>query len=560
MKYYLECSSWNLLESFSTESISPYAFYRERDFGNNLSRYLSGENEKSNYLILSNRDRGGDITIEVDEQIIDLSLVKQINKRTKMFTYPKTIYYKKGGVRFRFNSYEIKENLVSESKILLEIKTLEKYSSDFYVRKVMAVSIKDVINLSDSMSFNIKEYINYDNIYNKIKGGIFGYVRGRLTSQDSSIIQLQNKLRELKNTYGGLYTKIMTEEKYQEDTNIQRLLEECKEDYLHNIGHTNSFDVINAQYEELNQIAIKRTIETSSTTKEKLLTQHKELIFQLEEIEELSNIKEYKRELQKIRNVEKENGKKNEKTREYFKKGSVEYERKEQLKRIINEIENDEKYIQLRNELNRLENELESNSNKYDTLLSAIFTRIGDILNDLIRIVSQKNNCQNPDLAEITKNDNGSIQLIEQEEPERIYFNILLNEILRNPSKDISEYTLLQLIEKSAIIFKNNKLSKSEKGIRILDTLRAYWAYKSHKTESFSIPEQLPLLQSIMSFLIKSIDYSQIERFMIMKNYAQKSYAFMLWGAWVGFADMPKTFTNVIFQNEEATKLLEKII
>jgi hypothetical protein len=45
-----------------------------------------------------------------------------------------------------------------------------------------------------------------------------------------------------------------------------------------------------------------------------------------------------------------------------------------------------------------------------------------------------------------------------------------------------------------------------------------------------------------------------------MKNYAQKSYAFMLWGAWVGFADMPKTFTNVIFQNEEATKLLEKII
>jgi len=560
MKYYLECSSWNLLESFSTESISPYAFYRERDFGNNLSRYLSGENEKSNYLILSNRDRGGDITIEVDEQIIDLSLVKQINKRTKMFTYPKTIYYKKGGVRFRFNSYDIKENLVSESKILLEIKTLEKYSSDFYVRKVMAVSIKDVINLSDSMSFNIKEYINYDNNYNKIKGGIFGYVRGRLTSQDSSIIQLQNKLRELKNTYGGLYTKIMTEEKYQKDTNIQRLLEECKEDYLHNIGHTNSFDVINAQYEELNQIAIKRTIETSSTTKEKLLTQHKELIFQLEEIEELSNIKEYKRELQKIRNVEKENGKKNEKTREYFKKGSVEYERKEQLKRIINEIENDEKYIQLRNELNRLENELESNSNKYDTLLSAIFTRIGDILNDLIRIVSQKNNCQNPDLAEITKNDNGSIQLIEQEEPERIYFNILLNEILRNPSKDISEYTLLQLIEKSAIIFKNNKLSKSEKGIRILDTLRAYWAYKSHKTESFSIPEQLPLLQSIMSFLIKSIDYSQIERFMIMKNYAQKSYAFMLWGAWVGFADMPKTFTNVIFQNEEATKLLEKSI
>lgn len=477
-----------------------------------------------------------------------------------MFTYPKTIYYKKGRVRFRFNSNEIKENIVTESKILIEIKSIEKYSSDFYVREIKSVSIKDVINLSDSMSFNKKDYISYDNIYNKTKGSLFGYIRGRLTSQDSSIIHLQNKLRELKNTYGGLYTKIMTEEKYHEDTNIRLLLEECKEDYLHNIGHTNSFDVIKAQYEELNQIAIKRTIETSSTTKERLLTQREELLFRIEEIEELSNIKEYRRELQKIRNIEKRNGVKNGKTREYFKKGSVEYEKKEQLKRNINEIENDEEYIQLRNELNNVENELKSNSSNYDTILSAIFTRIGDILNDLIRSVSQKNNCQNPDLAEISKNEDGSIQLIEQDEPERIYFNILLNEILRNSTKDISEYYLLQLIEKSAIQFKNNKQSKSEKGIQILDTLRLFWAYKHHKTESFGIPEQLPLLQSIMSFLIKPIDYSQIERFMMMKNYSEKSYAFMLWGAWIGFADMPKTFTNVIFQNEEATQLLETII
>ena len=60
MKYYLEISSWNLLESFVTESISPFFFYKERNFGNNLSRYLGSKSEKINFLILSEKDQGGD--------------------------------------------------------------------------------------------------------------------------------------------------------------------------------------------------------------------------------------------------------------------------------------------------------------------------------------------------------------------------------------------------------------------------------------------------------------------------------------------------------------------
>lgn len=33
MKYYISISAWNLLESFTTESISPVAFYAERAYG-----------------------------------------------------------------------------------------------------------------------------------------------------------------------------------------------------------------------------------------------------------------------------------------------------------------------------------------------------------------------------------------------------------------------------------------------------------------------------------------------------------------------------------------------
>ena len=70
-KYYIEISSWNLLESFVTESISPFSFYQERNFGNNLSRYLSGEKERSYHLILSTKDLGGDYSICIDEELID---------------------------------------------------------------------------------------------------------------------------------------------------------------------------------------------------------------------------------------------------------------------------------------------------------------------------------------------------------------------------------------------------------------------------------------------------------------------------------------------------------
>ena len=51
MKYYISINSWNLLESFVTESLSPFAFYKKRNFGNNLSRFINNNNESYNHLL-----------------------------------------------------------------------------------------------------------------------------------------------------------------------------------------------------------------------------------------------------------------------------------------------------------------------------------------------------------------------------------------------------------------------------------------------------------------------------------------------------------------------------
>ena len=95
MFYYISTNSWNLLESFVSESMSPFSFYQVRGYGNNLSRYIDGTNERANYLILSTKDVKGDYTLRVNDEILDKSNLTPVKKDKTLFTYSKTIYYLK---------------------------------------------------------------------------------------------------------------------------------------------------------------------------------------------------------------------------------------------------------------------------------------------------------------------------------------------------------------------------------------------------------------------------------------------------------------------------------
>ena len=169
MQYYIEISSWNLLESFVTESISPFSFYSERNFGNNLSRYLSGEKERANYLILSTKDLGGNISLIIDDSLIESSCLSPIKGLKTAFTYPKTIYFKKGLVSFRFSTPELRDSLIAESQILLEVKCLDKYLSTFDVKSIESKNVKGIKAFSNPISYEKGTYVNYDNKFNKIK-------------------------------------------------------------------------------------------------------------------------------------------------------------------------------------------------------------------------------------------------------------------------------------------------------------------------------------------------------------------------------------------------------
>ena len=565
MQYYLEISSWNLIESFVTESISPYSFYGERSFGNNLSRYLSGEKEKTNYLILSTQDLGGEISLVVDESLIDSSCLGHIRRFTKnpVYTYPKTIYYKKGLVKFRFNSTVLRESVISESKILLEVKCLDKYCPDFYVKTKKTENRPTISNLKeDSFLLERHSYLIHDNTYNKIKGAIIGYTRGIFTTSDSTKLDLLYNLRDLKNTFGGINTQIMMSDRLSDGSELLYQIEKCKKLYETNIGKTYYFDVLLSQFNEIVSLAMMRSeelVDNSWTEKEELINEKTKIENSLSEIERSYNILIVKKELNNIKATEKENGKKRGKTRLYFKKGTPEYERKKELNRIVSEFEKgNAEYQLLKRKLYLIEQKLSTDVNKYDAVLSALFTRVSDIMNDLIKEASGITSKTSVDLSQLEMNK-GVLYLHDKEyDPEVSYFNILLGCILKNTnSLNLSEYAVLQLLEESARTFKDAPISSSGNGIVILNTLREYWLYKNQKSDRFTIPDGMPIFQSIMSFFVKPLGFDQIERYMMIKKYSQKAYAFMLWGAWIGFADMPKTFTNVLYQNDEIDSIID---
>lgn len=565
MQYYIEISSWNLLESFVTESISPFSFYSERNFGNNLSRYLSGEKEKSNYLILSTQDFGGDITLIVDEALIDKTYLNPIKKFTAnpVFTYPKTIYYRKGFVKIRFSNSKLRDSLIAESQILLEVKSLDKFVSDFYVKSKTIENRATISNLKEE-SFLLERlsFIDFDIKYNKIKGALVGYTRGQYTTSDDTTLKLQNSLRDIKNSFGGMNTQIMMSDVLDENSDLSERIRNCKELYLKTVGMSNSFDVLLDQYKEVINLAKMRSEEKkqlyNNQKKDDFLKEKTYIEDCISRIEESYNIIEVRKELDSIKALEKANGEKVGKSRLYFKKDTIEYERKQQLKSIIEEFENgNAEYILYKNRLYQIDQELNDDSNKYDNILSAIFTRISDILNDLIKNASSLTNGEIVDLSHVSISD--SLYLSSNPDDSEIcYFNILLNYILNNATaKQLSEHSVLLVLEESAKLFKSTPFSGLNSGKMILNTLREYWSYKNQRVDSFNIPEGMPVLQSIMSFFVKPLGFDQIERYMMIKKFSGKSYAFMLWGAWIGFADMPKTFTNVLYQDDEVNSLLD---
>lgn len=568
MEYYISINSWNLLESFVTESISPFAFYSKRNFGNSLSRCPGSSSDKINYLMLASNDRGGDYTIIVDESILDGSCIMPAKKLKTILFYSKTIYYKVGFVRFRFATQALLDAFMAESQILSEVKCVEKYKSSFKVEEVKEKKdSKSLKRQGDLLSFEQQRFISCDNRFNLIKGAIVGYVRGELTASGAESQELVKLINDIKNSFAGLNTQIMVNDiDVQNPGKYIKNLHKCKELYLEVIKErTNNFDILEQLFSEVCNLASLRAQELnickSSDWKlkyKKLVSQKQDLESQICQIERDNDITAIKDALQKIKDQERLMGTSKGKKREYFKKDTPEYEEKCRLKEKLKAFrDGNNHYRFLLKDFDRLNKEimeLTNESRKYDNAISALFSRISDIANDIYKKFEASKSLNTVNLAPIQTAPNRTLSLNDvavDNKAEIEFFNTLLKIIIeRDTLESVSDSYILSLIELAANEYKRCETATTDKGRILIECLRNYWKYKHNSSSTFCIPDDMPVLQSIMAFFIKPFGFEQIERYMLNKGYTEKKYAMMLWGACNGYAALPKTFAAILYQAE----------
>ena len=555
------------METFTTESLSPHIFYLKRAFGNDLTRYISKDGELFNNLVLYKEEPLSQFAIELDDSLFDKSLLAEY-KKGETFLYPKTVYYQKGKVRFRFKNQDSIKAFIAESKIIFEVKTIDKYSSDFFIETDTPKKAPSISG-NDSFPFDINEYMLVDNLFNSVKGGIVSYLCGLKTSTSLENQSLILSLTSLKNMIAGLNTVVMMGEENVIDYSQYKIsLLKTKNEFLRSPfkSKINLFEVLKHILDEiisLSTLRLEKVAEQKSPSYKleierlkKKKAEYEDLLYKLED----SNIGKIKEELNSIKKQEAKMGELEGKKRKFFPKGSHEYERKKELKAQINKYkEENSEYKTAFREYKSIEASLSYSVigvTQYDATISSLFIRFSDNINDILKLLKlslvkdSKETDLFPNLS-VLKNDI-KIEIENASLEEIVLYNIIFHLIVFNSNEKhnvISDSKIVELVERAGKEFGENEISKSEVGNQIMNTLRTFWMYKKQKADSFDIPTDLPLLQAIMSFFIKPSGFDQIDRFMLNRGYQLKKYAYMLWGAIVGYASIPKTLTNIINDN-----------
>jgi len=579
---WLPIELWNLNELFTTESISPISFYRERNFGNPVNRN-QGMIEDTNNLILFDDAVQNSILLEVSNTLLDSNFLTEIkstkNGKFKSFEYSKTIYLKNGNFNIHFSSGEKLNEFLNNTFMLLEVKTTSKYKNELSVIEVMPE--KKAFYQSKLISDKSKLEPFFDRAFNQIKGLIYGYLIGSIGTLGEKEQSLVSDLLKLKNSIGSVHTEIALSEEYNGFwlINIRKQVKDCQKSYFDNFGkQSDVLDTLQLRLEEIDNLnkmrcnellkqkspSYKRDFEKEQNSLEKI----KQTLYKYEDENEITSLRE---ELEHIKQEEKRKGELKGKTREYYKIGTEEYDRKQELKNLISRLEENEEYQKLKREVNIYEERLRNfqfGMTQFDSSITEQFSRISEYLHEITKNTTNYflsiNNKSNkfPEisfkidilrLADFYSNRKSEYEDFSVVLPSSLVSNlnefelqllsITVNAILSKPQGrlgNFSEQNILEIIKDIGEHLPENSFKQ---------TLRDYYKYRIGKNDTFNFPEN-SVMANIIVFLMKLNGHDQINKMLVAKNIHNRQIAFLLYGAYLGFANMPKTFTNIIFDSD----------
>ncbi|WMM26711.1 hypothetical protein RBU61_08530 [Tissierella sp. MB52-C2] len=165
MKFYLVTSSLNFNNIFSTGSISPKKFYKNRNFGTNIYYELNNEILENAILLYRNRPKVSiDANSNLSEHLVIFEINKKVNELIKInnniYICYKTIYFNLDNVSIRFEDISNMNKTIKGAIYALETKETLKY-----IRKIK--KIKSLQFKKDSSYIKSKSFLERDNIYDE---------------------------------------------------------------------------------------------------------------------------------------------------------------------------------------------------------------------------------------------------------------------------------------------------------------------------------------------------------------------------------------------------------
>jgi|GEM_PF-3642648 len=573
-RYWIITSQWSPIDSMATESVSPHSFYCERNFGSDLSRYVEGS-ERANHLLLMIEEPKGDYAIQLSGELIDSSLLIPCNKKRSMLLYPKSIYFRKGMVRFRFASEELMKSFIAETDIMLEVKCTSKYRPDFYVSE-SGSDFKET-GATDCLALESQEIIiGRENSRNYIKGAVMGFARGCLIDgEKQEVTDYKTALNVLKNSLTGMHTRLLVDSDYLPDVSFVEQIERVERLHYKAFGKDiNSFKVMTKLFSDLLGILKERDQELKKMKSPKHAAMIRELeeemdqtLMEVKKIEFDYKINDYVRELDIIKDEEERMGRAAGKSRQYFPKGSAERARKVYLKNLIEDFrKNNSAYHELTRKVSQIKSRLSAiamGTTKYDGALAPAFNSLSDVIVDLMVRIKKDGPTAEIDLSCLSLSPEGSLSICSKGflEAEEEYYTLLLKAALTHPIielrplsfKDIMDVLLLSAKEYSS----NSRTIGTTEGQTVRNALLALWKYRNNQPDGKIIfPDGMDLMAAVMAFLVKGNDFQQMERFAFNRGIRNMQYALALHGAMVGFASLPRTFTDKAIMRSDIESIM----
>lgn len=572
-KYWIITSQWSIIDSMATESVSPHSFYCERNFGNDLSRYVEGS-ERTNHLLLMTEEPKGEYAIQLSQELIDSSLLMPCNKKRTMYLYPKSINFRKGMVRFRFASEELMKLFIAETDIMLEVKCITKYMPNFYVSD-SGSDFKEAA--TDCLALESQDTsIRKENRRNFIKGAVMGFARGCLISAEKQeMTEYRIALNTLKNALAGMHTRLLVDSDYLPDMSFAEQIANVEDLHRKAFGkYANSFKVLTKLFTDLLGILRERHKDLQmmkgpdhTAIIRSLNAEMEQTKKEVERIKLDYSINEYVRELEMIMAEEERKGRAAGKSRQYFPKGSAERARKNYLKNVIEDFrKNNSTYRELTQRASQIKSrlsEIAMGSTKYDGALAPAFNSMSDVIVNLMEHIKKGSPVAAVDLSCLSLSPEGNLCICTKGflEAEAEYYSMLLKAALAHPitelrplsSKDIMDVLISSAKEYSS----SSRTIGTPEGQAIRISLLALWKYRNNQPGGEIIyPEGMNLMAAVMAFLVKGNDFQQMERFASNRGIRNMQYALALQGAMIGFASLPRTFTDKVITRVDIESII----